>query len=98
MRDRARGAQLAETWIPAWLRQEFPAARVVLVDHHACHAAAAYYPSPFDEATVITLDESGDGRTGLVCTARGLEMEERAEATFPDSLGALVSRTAALLG
>ena len=70
----------------------------MLVDHHACHAAAAYYPSPFDEATVITLDESGDGRTGLVCTARGLEMEERAEATFPDSLGALVSRTAALLG
>jgi carbamoyltransferase len=98
MRDRARGAQLAETWIPAWLRKEFAGARVVLVDHHNCHAATAYYPSPFDEATVITLDEAGDGRTGTVSSARGLELEQIAEATFPDSLGNLVSRTAALIG
>src|SRR5262249_11431564 len=61
MRDRARGAQLAETWIPAWLRQRFPKARVLLVDHHASHAAAAFFPSPFSRATIITLDEAGDG-------------------------------------
>lgn len=98
MRDRARGAQLAETWIPAWLRRQFPNARVILVDHHSSHAAAAYYPSPFESSTVITLDESGDGRTASVGWAHGLNMQFRAEATFPDSLGALVSSVAMLLG
>lgn len=98
MRDRARGAQLAETWIPAWLRRQFPNSRVVLVDHHASHAASAYYPSPFSDATVITLDESGDGRTGQVGSAQGLRIVPRAEATFPDSLGTLIGRTAVLLG
>src|SRR5690348_7737508 len=75
MRDRARGAQLAETWMPAWLRQEFPNAQVLLVDHHDCHAAAPYYSSPFGNATIITLDEVGDGRTGSVAHGDGLNVE-----------------------
>src|SRR5512133_681553 len=37
------------------LRARFPNSRVLLLEHHAAHAAAAYYPSPFDEATVLTL-------------------------------------------
>src|SRR3990172_6240243 len=39
-----------ESWIPKLLKEEFPSARVVVLDHHLCHAAAAYFPSPFEEA------------------------------------------------
>ena len=35
-----------------------------MVEHHAAHAASAYYPSPFEEATVLTLDRDGDFRCG----------------------------------
>ena len=38
------------------LRAQFPASRIVVVEHHLAHAASAYYCSPFDEATVLTLD------------------------------------------
>src|SRR5271169_367112 len=48
--------EAGESWIPKHLKQEFPAAKVVVLDHHLCHAAAAYFPSPFDAAAVLTLD------------------------------------------
>src|SRR6266699_2164343 len=38
----------------------FPKARMVSIDHHAAHAAAAYLASPFDSAAVVTLDREGD--------------------------------------
>ena len=41
---------------PGPARREFPNAQLVMVEHHAAHAASAYYPSPFEEATVLTLD------------------------------------------
>src|SRR5262245_63558570 len=44
------------------LRSRFPAARLILVQHQAAHAASAYYASGFDHATVLTLDRSGDFR------------------------------------
>src|SRR4051794_35433489 len=46
------------------LRADFPNARIVIVEHHAAHAASAYYPSPFPDATVLTLDRGGDVRCG----------------------------------
>jgi carbamoyltransferase len=46
------------------LRAQFPQSRIVLVEHHRAHAASAYYPSPFDRATVLTLDRGGDFRCG----------------------------------
>src|SRR5436309_9170178 len=42
------------------LRGQFPNSRVLVVEHHLAHAASAYFPSPFDEATVLTLDRGGD--------------------------------------
>ncbi|MSO19493.1 MAG: carbamoyltransferase [Acidobacteria bacterium] len=96
LRDRARGSQSAETWIPAWLKTEFSSAKVILVDHHACHAAAAFYPSPFDRALVLVLDESGDGKSASLSLGSGLDIEPLSDATFPDSLGNLFSRVAAL--
>ncbi len=46
------------------LRVRFPNSRIVVVEHHTAHAASAYFPSPFDDATVLTLDRAGDFRCG----------------------------------
>ena len=53
------------------LRARFPNSRIVMLDHHLAHAASAYYPSPFDEATVLTLDRGGDLRCGARWQAAG---------------------------
>jgi len=87
-----------EPWIAKQLKQEFPAAKIVVLDHHLCHAAAAYFPSPFEEAAVLTLDESGDLKTGSLSLARGTALETLEDCYFPDSLGSLYSRVAHLAG
>jgi carbamoyltransferase len=43
-----------------------PSSRVRGFDHHLCHAASAYFASPFDRALIVSLDERGDGRAGSV--------------------------------
>lgn len=80
------------------LRGRFPGARVVPVDHHQAHAASAYFASPFDEATVLTLDRSGDFRCGAFWKAEGTRLELEREIYYPDSLGDLYSRVTELLG
>jgi carbamoyltransferase len=80
------------------LRARFPNARVLLVEHHTAHAASAYYPSPFDEATVLTLDRGGDYRCGTRWHASGTTMQLESEHYFPDSLGDLYGRVTELLG
>lgn len=80
------------------LRAQFPHARVVVVEHHTAHAASAYYPSPFDAATVLTLDRGGDFRCGTRWQARGTEMVLDQEQYYPDSLGDLYGRVTELLG
>jgi carbamoyltransferase len=80
------------------LRAEFPNARIVVLEHHAAHAASAYYPSPFDAATVLTLDRSGDFRSGSRWQASGTGMTIDQELYVPDSLGELYGRVTELLG
>jgi carbamoyltransferase len=84
--------------LPLALRSRFPQARVVVVEHHAAHAASAYYPSPFDEATVLTLDRGGDVRCGARWNASGTELAVDKELYVPDSLGGLYGRVTELLG
>ena len=91
-----RGA--GSSWIPKHLKQEFPASKVVAFDHHLCHAAAAYFPSPFEQAGVLTLDGNGDMKTGSLSLARANTLEPLEESYFPDSLGNLFSRVAGLAG
>jgi carbamoyltransferase len=78
-----------------------PAARIVCLDHHTCHAAAAYHGSPFAgrETLVLTNDNSGDGLCATASTGRGLELA-RHEATpsAPGSLGAFYSFVTLALG
>lgn len=80
------------------LRERFPASRVVLVEHHRAHAASAFYGSPFESATVLTLDRVGDFRCGARwrASATGLTLEH--ELYYPDSLGDLYGRVTELLG
>ena len=75
--------------------------RVRFADHHTCHAAAAYYGSPFDgrAALVLTNDNSGDGLCGTVSSASGTTLT-RHEATpsGPGSLGSFYTLVTLLLG
>ena len=80
------------------LRAQFPHSRIVLVEHHRAHAASAYYPSPFDHATVLTLDRGGDFRCGSRWQAEGAAMTLEQEQFAPDSLGDLYGRVTELLG
>jgi carbamoyltransferase len=80
------------------IRARFPAARILVVEHHRAHAASAYFPSPFEEATVLTLDRGGDFRCGSRWLARGADLVLEAEHYVPDSLGDLYGRVTELLG
>jgi len=80
------------------LRSRFPKARMLMVEHHAAHAASAYYPSGFDEATVLTLDRDGDFRSAARWRASGNQLQLEKDLYYPDSLGNLYGRVTELLG
>ena len=59
------------------LRDQFPNSEIVVVEHHLAHAASAFYASPFEEATVLTLDHAGDFRCGARWQASGNQLQAR---------------------
>lgn len=65
--------------------------RLLFAEHHFSHAASAFYPSPFDEAVVLTLDGVGEWATGSVAVGKGRELKIVKEMRFPHSLGLLYS-------
>lgn len=65
--------------------------RILYTEHHEAHAASAFYPSPFDEATILTIDGVGEWATATVGIGRGSTIELLEELRFPDSLGLLYS-------
>ncbi len=65
--------------------------RLKFSEHHFSHAASAFYPSPFEEAVVLTLDGVGEWATSTVAIGRGRELEIVKEMRFPHSLGLLYS-------
>ena len=83
--------------LPIALRM-FPNARVASIDHHAAHAAAAYFPSPFRNAVVITLDREGDLRCGGKWRGEGNRLILEDEVLYPDSIGELYGRVTEFLG
>jgi carbamoyltransferase len=60
-------------------------------DHHLSHAASAFFPSPFEEAVVLTADGVGEWATTTVAIGKGNELEIKKEIHFPHSLGLLYS-------
>jgi carbamoyltransferase len=65
--------------------------KLLYTEHHESHAASAYYPSPFDEAAILTIDGVGEWATATIGVGRGAELELLEEMRFPDSLGLLYS-------
>ena len=66
-------------------------ARLLFAEHHVSHAASAFYPSPFGEAAVLTLDGVGEWATTAAGAGRGGDLELTRELHFPHSLGLLYS-------
>ena len=60
-------------------------------EHHLSHAASAFYPSPFEEAIVLTADGVGEWATTTVAIGSGKNLEIKKEIHFPHSLGLLYS-------
>ncbi len=90
--------------IPVWLRQKLHLPReidrglrgkyegaYVFAEHHESHAASAFFPSPFEEAAILTLDGVGEWSTATYGTGRGNRVELTHELRFPHSLGMLYS-------
>jgi len=65
--------------------------RLLFAEHHQSHAASAFYPSPFDEALILTMDGVGEWATTSVGIGRGNTLEMVKEIHFPHSLGLLYS-------
>ena len=63
-----------------------------------CHAASAFYSSPFDEALVITQDGKGDGASGIVCSGNGLQLNELIRQTEHNSIGQIYAAVTEYLG
>jgi|TARA_B100000959_G_scaffold205442_1_gene215354 carbamoyltransferase len=60
-------------------------------DHHLSHAASAFFPSPFEEAVILTADGVGEWATTTVAVGRGNKLDIKKEIQFPHSLGLLYS-------
>jgi carbamoyltransferase len=99
-----RGFRMFLKGMPIWLRQKLHTpreldrglghrykGRYVFMEHHESHAASAFFPSPFDEAAVLTLDGVGEWTTGSIAVGRGNKLEMKKELRFPHSLGLLYS-------
>ncbi|UCF16722.1 MAG: hypothetical protein JSW59_04510, partial [Phycisphaerales bacterium] len=80
--------------LPRRIRQGLAGAyqkRVVFAEHHESHAASAFFPSPFDEAAILTVDGVGEWATAAYGTGRGNRIELTHQLRFPHSLGLLYS-------
>ena len=65
--------------------------KLLFAEHHQSHAASAFYPSPFEEAVILTMDGVGEWATTSVGLGRGHHLEMVKEIHFPHSLGLLYS-------
>ncbi|MHC4536103.1 MAG: carbamoyltransferase family protein [Planctomycetota bacterium] len=90
--------------MPIWLRQKLHLpremdkalqnkfkGRYVFTEHHESHAASAFFPSPFDEAAILTMDGVGEWDTASFGTGKGNKIELTNVMHFPHSLGLLYS-------
>jgi carbamoyltransferase len=72
--------------------------KLLFAEHHLSHAASAFYPSPFEEAVVLTMDGVGEWATTTVSIGRGNRLTVEKEIAFPHSLGLLYSAFTYYLG
>src|SRR5215467_3341837 len=73
-------------------------ASIVCFEHQLCHAASAFYASPFDRALILTLDEQGDGVSGTVSLGEGNRIRTLQSMPLPHSVGRVYSQITSLIG
>jgi len=98
-----RGLRSFLTAMPVWLKEKLFTKDLVrkelggyggpmlFAEHHESHAASAFYPSPFAEAAVLTMDGVGEWATSSYGVGRGKDLQLLAELHYPHSLGMLYS-------
>ncbi len=99
-----RGFRSFRMAMPLWLKEKLhmrrtlrqgldgpTTARLVFTDHHESHAASAFFPSPFDEAAIVTLDGVGEWSTTTIGIGQGNRIRLLEHIQFPHSLGLLYS-------
>ncbi|HIG70183.1 MAG TPA: hypothetical protein EYG46_19400 [Myxococcales bacterium] len=99
-----RGFKLFLMGLPLWLKEKLHTpreldaglegrykGRYVFTEHHQSHAASAFFPSPFDEAAILTMDGVGEWATGSISHGQGNEIKMLKEMHFPHSIGLLYS-------
>lgn len=95
--------------MPAWLKEKLNLqgliakelgykGKLLFGDHHESHAASAFYPSPFEEAAILTVDGVGEWATASYGVGRGNKLEILKQMKFPHSLGLLYSAFTAFTG
>ncbi len=99
-----RGIRSFSRALPLWLKEKLfiqktldrelsnsYRGRYVFLEHHESHAASAFFPSPFEEAAILTVDGVGEWATATIGTGRSNRIELIRELRFPHSLGLLYS-------
>jgi carbamoyltransferase len=99
-----RGFKLFLMGLPLWLKEKLHTpreldaglegrykGRYVFTEHHQSHAASAFFPSPFDDAAILTMDGVGEWATGSISHGQGNEIKMIKEMHFPHSIGLLYS-------
>src|SRR6185436_11925597 len=72
--------------------------KLLFPEHHLSHAASAFYPSPFENAAILTIDGVGEFATASICYGEGKDINTYKELRFPHSLGLLYSSFTYYLG
>ena len=80
----------------AGITDELP--KVKFIPHHLCHAASTYYLSGFNEATILTIDGSGEENATVIWQSKGAEITKIKEINLPNSLGWFYSAITEFLG
>jgi carbamoyltransferase len=97
-----KGVRSWLTSMPLWISQKLHIpeiirssmhydGQIIFTPHHIAHAASAFYPSPYDEAAILTIDGVGEWATGSYGWGNAAEVRILKEMHFPDSLGLLYS-------
>ena len=99
-----RGFRSFVEFIPSWLRTKLQLPkeirkgldgqfkkRIIFTEHHQSHAASAFFPSPFDEAAILTVDGTGEWTTASLGIGKNNNIQILKELKFPHSLGMLYS-------
>jgi carbamoyltransferase len=99
-----RGFKLFLMGLPLWLKEKLHTpreldaglqgrykGRFVFTEHHESHAASAFFPSPFEEAAILTMDGVGEWATSSIGHGQGNQLKMLKEMHFPHSVGLLYS-------